>query len=98
MTKTKMGHAAALVANPLDLYALGRQGNQITIVERQDNEALVMNLTPQKADRVWELLTNTHPNRDIGNIEFDTKKGPRTVRELIHTAPDGTLKSKLGLI
>ncbi|QCZ43731.1 hypothetical protein [Levilactobacillus brevis] len=97
MTK-KMGHVSAMVANALGRYALGRDGGQITIVDREIGEAFVLKLSGKKADIVWQVLISTHPNRDIGNIEFDTKKGPRTIDELIKTGPDGTLKSKLGLI
>ncbi|KID42851.1 hypothetical protein LbDm2_2259 [Levilactobacillus brevis] len=97
MTK-KMGHVSAMVANALNRYALGRDGGQITIVDREIGEAFVLKLSGKKADIVWQVLISTHPNRDIGKIEFDTKKGPRTIDELIKTGPDGTLKSKLGLI
>lgn len=98
MTKTKMGAVNAFVSSPFDIYAFARDGNQITVVDRRDNEAFVMNLTKTKANRVLELLLKTHPNKDIGRIEFETSKGPQTIDELIHTAPDGTLKAKLGLI
>lgn len=98
MTKTKMGNINVHVTSPLDRYAYGREGNQIQIVDRNDNEAFVMNLSAAKASQVYHLLQTTHPNRDIGKIEFETSNGPRTVQELIHTAPDGTLKAKLGLI
>lgn len=97
MTK-EMGHVSTIVANALDRYALGRDGGQITIVDRESGEAFVLKLSGKKADIVWQVLISTHPNRDIGKIEFDTKKGPRTIDELIKTGPDGTLKSKLGLI
>ena len=98
MTKTKMGAVNAFVSSPFDIYAFARNRNQVTVVDRRDNEAFVMNLTKAKADRVLELLLKTHPNKDIGRIEFETSKGPQTIDELIHTAPDGTLKAKLGLI
>ena len=98
MTKTNMGHISAHITSSLDRYAIGRDGNRVTIVDREDNEAFVMNLSAAKADQVYHLLQTTHPNRDIGKIEFGTADGPKTVQELIHTAPDGTLKSKLGLI
>ncbi|GEO67318.1 hypothetical protein [Levilactobacillus spicheri] len=97
MTK-KMGHVSARVASALDRYALGRDGGQITIVDREIGEAFVLKLTGNKADKVWQMLVTTHPNRDIGKIEFGTKNGPRTIDELIKTGPDGTLKAKLGLI
>ncbi|RWZ41046.1 hypothetical protein EQG69_04760 [Levilactobacillus brevis] len=98
MTKTKMGHVSATVSSSLDRYAYSRDGGQITIVDREIGEAFVLKLSGKKADIVWQVLISTHPNRNIGKIEFGTKKGPRTIDELIKTGPDGTLKSKLGLI
>lgn len=98
MTKTEMGHVSATVANSLDRYAYSRDDGQITIVDREIGEALVLKLTAGKASQVYHMLQMTHPNRDIGKIEFGTTGGSHTVQELIQRAPDGTLKSKLGLI
>lgn len=97
MTK-KMGHVSATVTNALDRYAYSRDGGQITIVDREIGEALVLKLTSSKASQIYHLLQMTHPNRDIGKIEFGTTGGAHTVQELIQKAPDGTLKAKLGLI
>ncbi|VDG32872.1 hypothetical protein [Lactobacillus brevis] [Lactiplantibacillus mudanjiangensis] len=98
MEKTDMGNVSAIVHGMLDVYAFMRKGPSIVIADRRSGEAFVIKCGLPKAIAIEKLLVETHPNKDIGKIEFDTSTGPMTIDELIQKAPDKTLAAKMGLV
>ena len=98
MKKTDMGNVGAVIHNMLDIYAFKRDDTRIVIADRRSGEAFVIDTTLQKAKAIESLLLETHPNKDIGRIEFDTSTGPMTIDELLRKAPDKTLAAKMGLV